>query len=127
MNPLVWRAARKLRNECERACNDLVIRSGMTASTYANDLLDIVRNAGRSRSPAVALPMAQRSDFEGRLLAILEPRDTRRGPSAVRSLAAAALVVAIAIPLAAMAPAQRSAGDEAADAMAIKSDNDRRR
>jgi HEAT repeat protein/beta-lactamase regulating signal transducer with metallopeptidase domain len=124
MNPLVWRAARKLRDECERACDDLVIRSGMTASTYADDLLDIVRNAGRSHSPAVALPMAQRSDFEGRLLAILEPRDTRRGPSAVRSLAAAALVVAIAIPLAAMAPAPRDAADdEATDAMAM-SDND---
>ena len=99
MNPLVWRAARKLRDECERACDDLVIRAGMTASTYADDLLDIVRNAGRSRSPAVALPMAQRSDFEGRLLAILEPGVARRGPSRVRSLAVAALVVAIAIPL----------------------------
>jgi HEAT repeat protein/beta-lactamase regulating signal transducer with metallopeptidase domain len=105
MNPLVWRAARKLRDECERACDDLVIRAGMTASTYADDLLDIVRNAGSSRSPAVALPMAQRSDFEGRLLAILEPTVPRRAPSRVRSLGVAAFVAAIAMPLAAMAPA----------------------
>src|SRR5688572_11510150 len=105
MNPLVWRAARKLRDECERACDDLVIRSGMTASTYADDLLDIVRNAGTSRSPAVALPMAQRSDFEGRLLAILDPTGPRRAPSRVRSFAVAAFVAAIAMPLAAMAPA----------------------
>jgi HEAT repeat protein/beta-lactamase regulating signal transducer with metallopeptidase domain len=105
MNPLVWRAARKLRDECERACDDLVIRAGMTASTYADDLLDIVRNAGSSRSPAVALPMAQRSDFEGRLLAILEPAVPRRAPSRVRSFAVAAFVAAIAMPLAAMAPA----------------------
>jgi HEAT repeat protein/beta-lactamase regulating signal transducer with metallopeptidase domain len=104
LNPLVWRAARKLRDECERACDDLVIRAGMTASTYADDLLDIVRNAGISRSPAVALPMAQRSDFEGRLLAILEPDAPRRGPSRVRSLAVAVFVAAIAMPLAAMAP-----------------------
>ena len=108
MNPLVWRAARKLRDECERACDDLVIRAGMTASTYADDLLDIVRNAGTSRSPAVALPMAQRSDFEGRLLAILDPISPRRAPSRARSLAVAVFVTAIAMPLAAMAPAPTS-------------------
>ncbi len=114
MNPLVWRAARKLRDECERACDDLVIRSGMTASTYADDLLDIVRNAGTSRSPAVALPMAQRSDFEGRLLAILDPISPRRAPSRVRSLAVAVFVAAIAMPLAAMAPAPVSDANDAA-------------
>lgn len=105
LNPLVWRAARKLRDECERACDDLVIRSGVRASSYADDLLDIVRSAGTSRSPAVALPMAQASDFEGRLLAILAPSARRRGPSRARSLAMAAFVAALAMPLAAMAPA----------------------
>jgi len=105
LNPLVWRAARKLRDECERACDDLVIRAGVRASSYADDLLDIVRSAGTSRSPAVALPMAQASDFEGRLLAILEPSARRRGPSRVRSFAMAAFVAALAMPLAAMAPA----------------------
>jgi HEAT repeat protein/beta-lactamase regulating signal transducer with metallopeptidase domain len=116
MNPLVWRAARKLRDECERACDDLVLRAGMTASTYADDLLDIVRNAGTSRSPAVALPMAQRSDFEGRLLAILDPIAPRRTPSRMRSLAVAVFVAAIAMPLAAMAPAAvADAHDESTD------------
>ncbi len=119
MNPLVWRAARKLRDECERACDDLVIRSGMTASTYADDLLDIVRNAGTSRSPAVALPMAQRSDFEGRLLAILDPIGPRRAPSRARSFAVAVFVAAIAMPLAAMAPAPTSdAGEETEETVA---------
>lgn len=123
MNPLVWRAARKLRDECERACDDLVIRAGMTASTYADDLLDIVRNAGSSRSPAVALPMAQRSDFEGRLLAILEPAVPRRAPSRVRSFAVAAFVAAIAMPLAAMAPAPfDEAPQESQDATIISND-----
>jgi HEAT repeat protein/beta-lactamase regulating signal transducer with metallopeptidase domain len=125
MNPLVWRAARKLRDECERACDDLVIRAGMTASTYADDLLDIVRNAGSSRSPAVALPMAQRSDFEGRLLAILEPAVPRRAPSRVRSFAVAAFVAAIAMPLAAMAPAPLDeAPQDSTDATVISHDED---
>jgi HEAT repeat protein/beta-lactamase regulating signal transducer with metallopeptidase domain len=123
LNPLVWRAARRLRDECERACDDLVIRTGMTASTYADDLLDIVRNAGISRSPAVALPMAQRSDFEGRLLAILEPDALRRGPSRVRSLAVAAFVAAIAMPLAAMAPLPTEAkADDTEDATVVLDD-----
>src|SRR5688572_28016111 len=120
MNPLVWRAARKLRDECERACDDLVIRAGMTASTYADDLLDIVRNAGTSRSPAVALPMAQRSDFEGRLLAILDPTGPRRAPSRVRSFAIAGFVVALAMPLAAMAPAPLAdEGDDATEGTVV--------
>ena len=120
MNPLVWRAARKLRDECERACDDLVIRAGMTASTYADDLLDIVRNAGTLRSPAVALPMAQRSDFEGRLLAILDPIAPRRAPSRVRSVAVAMFVAAIAMPLAAMAPAPvADAQDESTDGTVV--------
>jgi HEAT repeat protein/beta-lactamase regulating signal transducer with metallopeptidase domain len=122
MNPLVWRAARKLRDECERACDDLVIRSGMTASTYADDLLDIVRNAGSSRSPAVALPMAQRSDFEGRLLAILEPAVPRRAPSRVRALAVAAFVAAIAMPLAAMAPAPLGESEDSTEATVVMHD-----
>ena len=124
MNPLVWRAARKLRDECERACDDLVIRSGMTASTYADDLLDIVRNAGTSRSPAVALPMAQRSDFEGRLLAILDPIGPRRAPSRVRSFAVAAFVAAIAMPLAAMAPAPAADANEAATEVVYDRDSE---
>lgn len=125
MNPLVWRAARKLRDECERACDDLVIRAGMTASTYADDLLDIVRNAGTSRSPAVALPMAQRSDFEGRLLAILDPIGPRRAPSRVRSFAVAAFVTAIAMPLAAMAPAPAVDANDTATEVVHDHDPDR--
>jgi HEAT repeat protein/beta-lactamase regulating signal transducer with metallopeptidase domain len=119
MNPLVWRAARKLRDECERACDDLVIGAGMTASTYADDLLDIVRNAGTSRSPAVALPMAQRSDFEGRLLAILDPISPRRAPSRVRSFAVAMFVAAIAMPLAAMAPAPVADADDSTEGTVV--------
>src|SRR5688572_33002168 len=52
MNPLVWRAARKLGEACVRACVDLVIRAGMTARPYADGLLALVRNAGSSRSSA---------------------------------------------------------------------------
>ncbi|HEY0304923.1 MAG TPA: M56 family metallopeptidase, partial [Longimicrobiales bacterium] len=79
-HPLVWKAAARMRAEAERACDDLVLRTGTRASVYADHLLELIRTIGGMRTPAVALPMAQRSTFEGRLLAILEPHLDRSAP-----------------------------------------------
>lgn len=106
-HPLVWIAARKMRAESERACDDLVLRAGTRPSEYAGHLLDIVRSAGRSWAPAIALPMAQRSEFEGRLLAILEPDAKRHGLTPFTGLAIFVAVAVTAIPLAAMGPARQ--------------------
>jgi len=119
-HPLVWIAARRLRQESERACDDLVLASGTRPSTYADHLLSLVRRAGRRRAPAGALPMAQRSDFEGRLLAILEPHLERHPPSRGGMLAAAAVGL-LALPLATIAPvapAEPTAGGEQTAAIA---------
>jgi len=105
-HPLVWVAARKLRVESERAADDLVLGVGTRASEYADHLLQIVCRAARSRTPAIALPMAQRHEFEGRMLAILE-RDSRREPASSRHAAVlGALALSLVIPLAALAPAR---------------------
>jgi HEAT repeat protein/beta-lactamase regulating signal transducer with metallopeptidase domain len=79
-HPLVWKAAARMRAEAERACDDLVLRAGTKASVYADHLLELIRTIGGMRTPALALPMAQRSTFEGRLLAILEPHLDRTTP-----------------------------------------------
>jgi len=103
-HPLVWMAARKLRIESERACDDLVLGVGTRPSEYADHLLQIVCRASHSRTPAVALPMAQRHEFEGRMLAILE-RVARREPASGRHAAIlGALALSLVIPLAALAP-----------------------
>jgi HEAT repeat protein/beta-lactamase regulating signal transducer with metallopeptidase domain len=105
-HPLVWVAARKLRVESERAADDLVLGVGTRASEYADHLLQIVCRAARSRTPAIALPMAQRHEFEGRMLAILE-REARREPASGRHAAVlGALALSLVIPLAALAPAR---------------------
>jgi HEAT repeat protein/beta-lactamase regulating signal transducer with metallopeptidase domain len=104
-NPLVWAAARRLRSESERACDDLVLRSGTRASEYADHLLSIVRAAGPIRAPVIALAMARRSEFEGRLLAILEPKARRHRVGAVGMAGVVASFVISAVALAAIAPA----------------------
>jgi beta-lactamase regulating signal transducer with metallopeptidase domain/HEAT repeat protein len=104
-HPLVWVAARKLRVESERACDDLVLGVGTRPSEYADHLLQIVCRAARAQTPAVALPMAQRHEFEGRMLAILE-RAARRDPASRRHAAVmGTLALAVMLPLAALAPA----------------------
>jgi HEAT repeat protein/beta-lactamase regulating signal transducer with metallopeptidase domain len=103
-HPLAWLAAYRLRVEGERACDDAVLRSGARPSDYAEHLLSIVRSVG-STVPNVALAMARRSDFEGRLLAILEPGVPRGKLTRLRAAGLAALFLGAVTPLAAMAPA----------------------
>ena len=77
-NPLTWVAARRLRTERERACDDLVLEAGLRGADYAQHLLDIARTVTARRSlSAAALAMARPSELEGRLLAILDGHRVR--------------------------------------------------
>jgi HEAT repeat protein/beta-lactamase regulating signal transducer with metallopeptidase domain len=107
-HPLAWLAAYRLRVEGERACDDAVLRAGARPSAYAEHLLSIVRTVGNT-VPKVALAMARRSDFEGRLLAILEPGIPRDRLTRWRAAGVAALFLFAVMPLAAMAPADNTA------------------
>ncbi|MEP7383965.1 MAG: M56 family metallopeptidase, partial [Gemmatimonadota bacterium] len=104
-HPLVWRAARRLRIESERACDDLALMCGLRASNYAEHLLDIVTSVRVPGTPSVAIPMADRKEFEGRMLAILDPEVRRRGVRGqslvvVAGLAMMAVLVGGAVPAA---------------------------
>ena len=103
-NPLAWHAANGLRYEGERAADDAVLRAGAKASDYADHLLDIVKSVGQP-VPRIALAMARSSDFEGRLLAILEPGVPRTRMSQARMAGVAALFVLALVPLTAMTTA----------------------
>jgi beta-lactamase regulating signal transducer with metallopeptidase domain len=77
-NPLLWIACRRLRHEGERACDDLVLASGISASDYAAHLLDVARESVSRRhlwSPAIAI--AHHSMLEGRVRAMLNARLNR--------------------------------------------------
>lgn len=109
-NPLVWVAVRKLREEREHACDDAVLEIGTRPAEYADHLLNIVRSLGSSHgTTTAALAMARRSQFEGRLLAILDNAVRRNGVSRAAGLATAAAAIACLVPLAAMRPADRAA------------------
>jgi HEAT repeat protein/beta-lactamase regulating signal transducer with metallopeptidase domain len=107
-NPLAWVAARRIRAERERACDDLVLACGTRGSDYAEELLEIARVMRAGRFPALVtgatLAMAHRTQLEGRLIAILDPKLPRSGVSRRRALVAVATVGCILPPLAAMQP-----------------------
>jgi len=105
-HPLVWTAARRLRIEAERACDDLVLGSGAPPSSYAGHLLTMVEASASLRAPVFALPMAQRSAFEGRVLAILDPRQARHGVTRRAAAFGALVLLAVTVPLAALGPQQ---------------------
>ena len=110
-HPLAWVAARHLRSERERACDDLVLATGTRGTTYAEHLLDIARSAATDSSPlaAAALAMARPSELEGRLLAILDPRRERGRASRRRILQVAAIAVVVIAPLASVTLVARGA------------------
>jgi len=96
-NPLMWWAAARLRDESEHASDDMVLEGGARASDYARHLLAVVSAMGPRSAPVGAVPLAQRSSFEGRLLAILDAgrhRERVRRPGALcLALGTAGLVV----------------------------------
>jgi beta-lactamase regulating signal transducer with metallopeptidase domain/HEAT repeat protein len=107
-HPLVWKAAQHLRAESERACDDLALMLGTPASDYAEHLLDIVTHVrDEQHLPAVALAMAKPQEFEGRMLAILDPRRYRRAPGRVQTAWLVGSLTVLALVVGAVSPARR--------------------
>jgi len=106
INPLFWIACARLRIESERACDDEVLGFGIDGASYATNLVDLARSFRNRRwlpAPSIARP----STLERRVVAMLNP-ELNRGPvPRGRKLAAAAMVLLAALPIAA---ATRSAG-----------------
>jgi beta-lactamase regulating signal transducer with metallopeptidase domain len=103
-NPLAWVAARRLREERELACDDLVLAHGTVASTYAGDLLEIARAFRASPATALAgVAMARRSQLAGRLLAVLDAARPRRALPPRQALSATTAAVVLLLPIAGVA------------------------
>jgi beta-lactamase regulating signal transducer with metallopeptidase domain len=113
-NPLVWFAAWRLGVEGERACDDLVLASGVRPSAYASHLLEIVADFSPARwMQSCGLAMARKSSLEGRLLAVISVNLNRRAVSLALAAIAVAVAVGVAVPIAMLRAGEEKPGDEA--------------
>lgn len=100
-NPLAWFAARQMRIERERACDDLVLGAGARASDYAQELLTLAASLSDWQlSPLVAVPMARRGALEDRIRGILDASRSRAAVTSVALCLAAMLTAVTLAPLA---------------------------
>lgn len=117
-HPLVWLAARRLRIERERACDDRVLSAGATPSAYAEQLLEIARTLRAGAVTGLAtVAMARPSQLGSRLRDVLDParrRDALTRGSVVR---AAVMVALLVVPLAVVHPTRLAARRAAAPEM----------
>ncbi len=97
-NPLLWIAWRRLRHESERACDDLVLASGISGSDYATHLLAVARQSVAQRHPwSPAIAIAHHSMLEGRVRAMLNTGINREPLTVIARATTVALLVAITV------------------------------
>lgn len=94
-NPLAWLGARSMRADAESAADDSVLRSGLKASEYATELLQIAAEIGNRQTQLsrIGTPAMTQSKIETRLQAVLAPRARRRGVTSLEALFATVLAL----------------------------------
>jgi beta-lactamase regulating signal transducer with metallopeptidase domain len=103
-HPGAWWIARRLHEDCELACDDHVIESGVRRSDYAELLVDAAESLMQTATirASGALALAERGGLRTRLVAILDASHVTR-PLAHRWVAVAALsTVIVAAPMSAV-------------------------
>lgn len=120
-DPLAWVAARRLRIERERACDDAALAGGARPSAYARELLELARGYRASRATALAaVAMARPSQLSDRLLAVLDEHRPRGGIGRRLAVRTVTLAAGLTLLVAAAAPAvPAGATPEAAVATAV--------
>ncbi|MEM1069796.1 MAG: M56 family metallopeptidase [Planctomycetota bacterium] len=117
-NPMVWWISRQMRIEREQACDDLVLRTGVESTVYAEKLLELAKQF--RPYPLAAIPMAQKSRLEQRMRAILDRNRRREPPSYHMILATVFACTVLMVPLALVgatdAPPSRPRGSNEAKA-----------
>jgi beta-lactamase regulating signal transducer with metallopeptidase domain len=99
-NPLSWWGLRRMRIECEQACDDLVLRAGAEPIAYARILLESIDDSRTGARQTGALSMTSAESLERRLTRILSgkadrpPRPGLPTATAAIAIAAAAFLLA---------------------------------
>jgi TonB family protein len=123
-NPLLSIACRRLRQQSEYACDDVVLNSGINGTAYATHLLDVARMVATSRHTwSAAVAVAQPSTLERRIRAMLNVQLNRKPVTAASRLAGTLALVAIAVPMAGFgAPAVKAPAGAASDVALASTD-----
>jgi protocatechuate 3,4-dioxygenase beta subunit len=99
-HPLAWYAAHRLRAECESACDDHVVHTGVPRTDYAQQLVDLARDL-RPTAFVIALPLTRPSKLENRITALLDDNRNHqplaRRVSALLSLSGLCLLATLAL------------------------------
>jgi bla regulator protein BlaR1 len=103
-NPLAWVAARRLRAERERACDDHVLGTGASACDYAEHLVAVARRLRPAGRGTPGLAMAGRSAFGERVAALLDSRRARGVLTTGLLLRSGVGAACLIVPLAALHP-----------------------
>ena len=101
-HPGAWWAAARLRDECELACDDRVLHSGIRPSDYAALLAETAARCCVARRVApAARALVRRAGLRARLAAIVIAHDTQ-APARTACVVTACLTLTLATPLAAV-------------------------
>jgi TonB family protein len=97
----LWVACTRLREESERACDDVVMSRGVEGPEYAAQLLDLARALNAQRHLWLAAPaMARASSLERRVAAMLNARINRNPIARSARVVTFAALVALALAVA---------------------------
>ncbi len=109
-NPLLWLAVRRMRTEREHACDDRVLMRGVKPSTYVEELVMMMKSIGSgSIAPGFgAIAMAQRTQFEARMFAVLDERADRHAVGRKSIFGAALGMIGLLLVVASVRPASAS-------------------
>lgn len=100
-NPIVWIACRRMRQESEHACDDAVMKTGITGHMYATHLLEIARAfRGRRQMWSPAPAIAQPSSLERRVHAMLNEHVDREPMTPLTAVFVIAALLSVTIPIA---------------------------
>ncbi len=86
-NPLAWLAARWMRAEREKACDDFVLNTGAPPAEYAGHLVEIARQFIGAPYLSGMVAMARPSGLEQRVTAILDERRNRKRTARLQMVA----------------------------------------
>ena len=76
-NPLAWAGLSRMRVERERACDDMVLGTGVRPSDYATDLLEVARGATGSFASAPVMALGRGHRLSDRIEDLLDARRRR--------------------------------------------------